>query len=205
MTTVLIAEDHQIFNYGLKALLSDDFLIIGQVFNGKEVIPSVQKYTPDILVLDINMPLKNGLDIGKELKTSYPKIKLFYLSMYSELSFLKTAKELGADGYFLKDSAGSEIVAALKKFGLGQKIFDPKLEETPINLHHEDYFVKNFSLSKREVEIIRLLKQNKSTEEIAKQLFLSFETIKSHRKNIYLKLSINKISELINFANANEL
>jgi DNA-binding NarL/FixJ family response regulator len=197
---ILIADDHKLFNDGLKQILSDDFDIMAQVFDGKDVLTTVTKKNPDLILLDINLPNIKGLEIAKELKHSFPKIKVVFITMYSEDAFVKAAKDLMVDGYILKESESDFLVSSLKTILSGKTIFDPKLNASIQNLHHEDYFVKEFSLSKREVEIIELLKNGDSSNEIGKKLIVSFETIKSHKKNIYLKLGINKLSDLIKFA-----
>jgi DNA-binding NarL/FixJ family response regulator len=201
MTTVLFAEDHKIFNDGLKATLSHSFHVVAQIFDGNDVLPAIAIHKPKIAILDINLPNKNGLDIGKEIKALHPEIKVVFLSMYAESSFIKSAKDLGAHGYFLKDWASTDIIEALKKIEKGETVFSDLLNDKKINLHHDDYFVKQFSLSKREIDVIRYIKEGKSTEDIAAELFLSFETVKSHRKNIYYKLGFSKLTELIQFAN----
>lgn len=197
MTKILIADDHRLFNDGLKYTFDGLYTIVSQVFHGRDVLPEVLKHSPHLVFLDINLPGMNGLELGKILKKDFPEIKLLYLSMYNESSFIRSAKELGANGYLLKDSSGDEIVDAVKKILEGGSVF---CEIRESNLHHEDYFVKNFSLSKREVEVISLIRQGCSSEEIAKKMHLSYETIKSHRKNIFYKLNISKVSELVRFA-----
>jgi DNA-binding NarL/FixJ family response regulator len=205
MTKILIAEDHQIFNDGLKTILSTDFEIVAQVFHGREVIHGIQTHCPQIVVLDINLPGISGLELGKTIKKSFSAIKLVYLSMYNEVSFVKAAKEIGADGYLLKDTAGKEILSAIKAIEKGEEFFDNRLNQSLPNLHNEDYFVKKFALSKRELEVISLVRQGLSSEQIASKLALSFETVRSHRKNIFLKLGFNKNSELVEFALNNGL
>ena len=200
MTRILIADDHQIFNDGLKNILSAKFNVVAQIFHGNEVLFAIQKYAPKIVVLDINLPGMSGLEIGKEIKKAFPELKLLYLSMYNEPNFVKAAREISADGYMLKDSSGVEILAALQAIENGERHFDKKLNQNKPNLHQDDYFVKQFSLSKRELEVIRLINQGRSSEEIAAQLSIGFETVRSHRKNIFMKLNINKTSELIQFA-----
>lgn len=120
--------------------------------------------------------------------------------MYSEDSFVKAAKDLNVDGYILKESESDFLIASLKSILAGNCIFDPKLNSSKSNLHHDDYFVKEFSLSKREIEIIKLLINGHSSVQIAEKLFVSFETVKSHKKNIYFKLGINKLADLVQFA-----
>lgn len=200
---IIIADDHKLFNHGLYQLLSNDFNVIAQVFDGREVIPAVMKRTPNLIILDINLPNIKGFEIAKQLKHSFSKIKVVFITMYSEDSFVKAAKDLNADGYILKESESDFLIASLKSILEGNCVFDPKLATLQTNLHHDDFFVKEYSLSKREIEIIKLLKNGYSSVQIAEKLFVSFETIKSHKKNIYLKLKINKLTELVQFAVAN--
>lgn len=120
--------------------------------------------------------------------------------MYNELGFVKAAKEINANGYLLKDTNGQEILRAIKVIEDGKPFFDSRLNQNQPNLHHEDYFVKQFALSKREIEVISLIRQGCTSEQIATKLFISFETVKSHRKNIMLKLGFNRTSELVQFA-----
>jgi DNA-binding NarL/FixJ family response regulator len=198
MTKIILADDHHLFNDGLKLMLSNNFIVLKQVFHGHDVMPAIIQHKPDLVILDINMPGINGLDIGKQIKKDYPKIKIVFLSMYQESNFIQAAKNLGAEGYLLKDSSSEEIIASLHKVVAGVKVY--KEELASVNLHHEDFFVKNFALSNREVEVIKHIKNGLNTEEIADTLCLSYETIKTHRKNIFFKLNISKASELITFA-----
>lgn len=200
---IIIADDHKLFNYGLYQILSTDFNIIAQIFDGREVIPTVLKKIPNLILLDINLPNVKGFEIAKELKHSFSKIKVVFITMYSEDSFVKTAKDLNVDGYILKESESDFLIASLKSILEGNCVFDPKLASQKTNLHHDDFFVKEYSLSKREIEIIKLLKNGDSSVQIAEKLFVSYETVKSHKKNIYLKLGINKLAELVQFAAAN--
>ncbi len=197
---IIIADDHKLFNHGLLQILLNEFNVIAQVFDGREVIPAVIKNIPDLILLDINLPNIKGLEIAKELKHSFPKIKVVFITMYSEDSFVKAAKELNVDGYILKESESDFLIASIKSILEGNCVFDPKLGSPQTNLHHDDFFVKEYSLSKREIEIIKLLKNGHSSVQIGEKLFVSYETVKSHKKNIYLKLGINKLTDLIQFA-----
>ena len=202
---IIIVDDHKLFNEGIKRILTADFDVIAQIYDGREAIHAVQKYNPHLVLLDINLPNRKGLEIGKELKIAFSEVKIAFLSMYSEAGFVQSAKAMNADGYILKDSESTDLIEAINKILQGEVFYDPKLDTQKYNLHHDDYFAKTYSLSKREVEIIGFVKNGFSSEEIAQKLFLSFETVRSHRKNIYLKLGINKISELIHFANKHNL
>lgn len=197
MIRILIADDHELFNDGLKHMLKDEYPEIVQVFHGKSVLHEIQQKTPHLVILDINLPGSNGIDLGKIIRKDFPEIHLIFLSMYREPAFIKAAEELGARGYLFKDSGRLEILADIKRVLAKETVF---VYNESGNLHAEDYFVKNFSLSKREVEVIRLIRQGLSSEKIAETLCLSYETVKSHRKNIFFKLKINKVTDLITFS-----
>lgn len=202
---IIVVDDHKLFNEGIKRILTTDFDIVAQIYDGKEAIHAIQKYNPDLVLLDINLPNRKGLEIGQEIKKDFQNTKVVFLSMYSESGFIQAAKAMNADGYILKDSESTDLIEAVIKILQGEVFYDPKLDTQKYNLHHDDYFAKTYSLSKREVEIISFVKNGFSSEEIAQKLFLSFETVRSHRKNIYLKLGINKLSDLIHFANEHSL
>lgn len=125
--------------------------------------------------------------------------------MYSETRFVEQAKQLNVDGYLLKHATKTELVECIEKVLSVSNSSTLNSKNCNRNLHHEDYFVRTFSLTPREVEIIGLIKQGLSSPQIAEKLFITEETVKSHRKNIYYKLSISNIAELLAFANANGL
>ncbi len=202
---IIIVDDHRLFNEGIKRILAVDFDVVAQVYDGGDAVRTVQQQKPDLVLLDINLTNKKGLEIGQEIKQSFDNIKVVFLSMYSEAGFVQAARAMRADGYILKDTESEELIWAVRKILNGESYFDPKLDSEKYNLHHEDYFAKTYSLSKREVEVISLVKNGRSSEEIALKLGLSFETIRSHRKNIYLKLGFNKLSDLIQFAAEHQL
>lgn len=204
-TKILIVDDHTLFNEGIRQLLQDDYYIIGQVYDGKNVLHEVQSKNPDVVLLDINLPTINGLDLAKNLKHSFPSLKIIFLSMYSEPRFVEQAKQLNIDGYLLKHSTKRELIIGIQKVLAGSQYFDSKLQDLRSNLHHDDYFVKTYSLTPREVEIIKMIKRGISNTQIAEELFMAEETVKSHRKNIYYKLGVKNVVELVEFANKNGL
>jgi DNA-binding NarL/FixJ family response regulator len=202
---LLIADDHTLFNEGVKQLLSDKYEVVGQVYDGKEVLPAIHQQTPDIILLDINLPSINGFDLAKTLKKSFESLRIIILSMYAEPQFIAQAKEIQVHGYLLKNSTKEELIFGIESVLSGNTYYDTKLSQSKISLHHDDLFVKQFALTPREVEIIRMIKAGLSTAEIAEKLFLGLETVKTHRKNIYYKLSISKSTELIRFALENNI
>lgn len=202
---ILIADDHILFNEGVKQLLSNNYEIVAQVFNGKDVLGAIHLNKPNLILLDINLPSINGIDLAKEITHSFENIKIIFLSMYEEAQFIEQAKNLNVSGYMLKHSTKKELIDAIENVMSDSIYFDPKLDRKQNNLHNDDFFVKQFSLTPREIEIIKLIKVGIESAKIADQLFLSVETVKSHRKNIYFKLKINKVAELIAFAEKNGL
>jgi DNA-binding NarL/FixJ family response regulator len=200
---ILIADDHTLFNEGVKQLLSDTYEIVGQVYNGNDVLSAIHLKNPDVILLDINLPIINGFNLAKDIKNSFERLKVIFLSMYNESKFIEQSKQLNVHGYLLKHSTKEELIAGIDSVLQGKIYYDPKLNQKATNLHHDDFFVKQFALTPREVEIISMIKLGLSSVEIAEKLFLSEETVKSHRKNIHFKLGITKISELIQFANQN--
>lgn len=178
-----------------------DIDIVGQVFSGKDVLHAVHTLQPDLLLLDINMPHRNGLEVAEKMRESYPGVRIIMLTMYSDRKFVDDCKRLGVPGYILKNSGVDEVLNAIETVLAGQRYYDPKLTKnnTP-DQHADDSFQRQFQLTKRETEIIGLIGQSFTNEEIADRLFLSIATVKTHRNNINLKLGINKPADLVRFA-----
>ena len=203
MTKILIADDHQLFNDGMKMMLSPepDLQVVGQVFSGKDVLDAVHRLAPDVILLDINMPHLNGLEVAMQLTKSFPMVKIIILTMYNDRKFVEDCQKMGVQGYVLKNSGVDEVIEAIQTVVSGQKYYDAKLNKsTNPNQHGDDFFMKQFQLTKREIEIIGLVGKSYTNEEIAEKLFLSVATVKTHRNNINLKLGINKPADLVKFA-----
>lgn len=200
---ILIADDHTLFNEGIKQLLAETYDIVSQIYDGKEVLPAIHHHRPEVILLDINLPSINGFDVAQNIKKSFDSLKIIFLSMYSESDFIEQAKRIPVHGYMLKHSTKEELVESINAVMSGKVYYDPKLTSNSRNLHQDDFFVKQFALSGREVEIIKLIKDGLNSREIGQKLSLSEETIKTHRKNIHFKLGIKSMVELIEFANKN--
>jgi DNA-binding NarL/FixJ family response regulator len=202
-TKILIADDHQLFNDGMKMMLSaeDNIRVVGQVFSGKDVLDAVHRLQPQVVLLDINMPHMNGLEVAEKLGKSYPAVRIIMLTMYSDRKFVEDCQRLGVPGYILKNSGVDEVMKAIETVLVGKRYYDPKLtKSTTPDQHADDSFQKQFQLTKREIEIIGLVGQSFTNDEIADKLFLSVATVKTHRNNINLKLGINKPADLVKFA-----
>lgn len=203
LTKILIADDHQLFNDGMKLMLSaeENIQIVGQVFSGKDVLDAVHRLQPHVVLLNINMPHLNGLEAAEKLLRSYPNVRIIMLTMYSDRKFVDDCQRLGVPGYILKNSGVDEVLNAIDTVLAGERFYDPKLtRRTTPDQHADDSFQKQFQLTKREIEIIGLIGQSFTNDEIAQKLFLSVATVKTHRNNINLKLSISKPADLVKFA-----
>jgi len=199
---VLLADDHTIVLEGLTAVLNQvhHFVIVGQVINGQEVINFVNKNEVDVVVLDINMPVMDGLTCSKKLKKEHPDVKIIILTMYPQKSFTEEIIKIGIDGCLLKNNSGQELETAIYRVISGKKYYD--LIKT---FRSTDEEVVQYKLSERELDIIKLLAEGLTSIEIADKLFISEHTVKTHRRNILRKTEFTNTSQLIQFAATNQL
>jgi DNA-binding NarL/FixJ family response regulator len=201
--TLLIADDHQLYSDGLKYLIdreSSSFQVVGQVYDGREVVALVSKLKPDILLLDINLPGSNGIDIARKITTELPKVKVVILTMYDYQHFAHELKDITIAAFLSKDISPNDLFTCLRYVLAGEKYPPTNLAASKAMLNKEDTFLQVYKLSIREREIISLIRRGYSTPEIARELFISEETVKSHRKNIFTKLRLSSLAELVNFA-----
>lgn len=201
---VLIADDHQMFLDGLRLIFSDiEYLhIVAEARNGKEVVEALREQPIDIAILDINMPEPNGFEVCKLIKQKYPECKMIMLSMYSDENFINEFLKSGAMAYVLKNSGKVELLNAIDSVVKNEKYISKNLQKT---MEPVDGFTKKLMLTKREIEIISLLVKEKNTNEIAEELFISANTVSTHRKNILHKLGVKNAAGLIKFAIDNQL
>lgn len=195
---ILIADDHKMFGDALRMLLSPHYPEIDQVADGYELLYHVRKAPPDLILLDINLPKLNGFDAAAQIRKAYPAIRIMVVSMYNQQRMLRQAREMGLEGYLLKDSPSRLLLAGIECVLKGETFYDPKL--TRNERRQEDAFGNQYILTEREKQIIRRLVQGMKAKEIADDLSLKYETVKSHRKNIYLKLGISSLLELADLA-----
>jgi DNA-binding NarL/FixJ family response regulator len=201
---LLLVDDHQILNDGLKVILEKqpDFLVCGQVFNSEGVMPAIQTLTPDLVLLDINLHGSNGIDIGRNILTNFSAVKVLILTMYDQPKLLNETRRAGLHGYFLKDSNPVDLFAGIRAVLAGGQAFDKRVQthQPPADLFGDD-FAQRLNLTFREVEIIRLIRDGLTNEEVAIQLHISPFTAKTHRKNVYSKLNLTNVADLVQFAN----
>lgn len=214
MIKVLLADDHAVVTDGLRSVLQNikDIQVISTALNGREVINSVKKEPPEVILMDINMPEMNGIETTKYLTANFPDIKVLILSMYNDAPHINEALNNGAKGYLLKNTGKEELEKAIKVVYNNKNYYsndvtnalikshldNQKTSET--NSHSKSETVKNVNLSDREIEIIKLICEEKTMVEIADELSLSEHTVKTHRKNVLRKLDAKNTAGLVKYA-----
>ena len=197
---VLLTDDHQIIIDGLKSLLknSDEIIVAAEANNGREALRILGLLSIDVLLMDIDMPIMNGIEALKEIRKQFRDVKVIILSMHNEAGMIKSLIDLGANGYMLKSCSQDELIGAIKKVASGKSYFSADVTLAllkPANLEQ-----KNEILTERETEILKLIAAGFSNKEIGDQLFISHRTVDTHRTNLMKKLDVNNIAGLISYA-----
>lgn len=204
---IFIADDHFLIREGLKKLLQyeSDLKIVGESDNPDDTIKYITENEVDILILDINLPGKSGLDILKQLKMFKPDLHVLMLSMYPEEQFAERTLKAGASGYLTKETATDDLIKAIRKVAKGGKYISPQLAEKLIFKKDTEYDLPYESLSDREFQVLKLMARGKSQIDIAGELNLSTSTINTYRSRILQKLGLKTNAELIHYALQNKL
>lgn len=205
----MLVDDHKIFMDGIKTSLRNEkkFTVVEMATSVPEALEKIKTAQPDIVMTDISMPGVSGVDLVKEVKTTYPHIKVLVLSMHNEPDIISDIMMLEADGYLLKNIEKKQLVEALGKIADNGSWYSPEVVATMVKRVKKTEKSKDdlSVLSEREIEIVKLVAQELSTSEIAEKLFLSKLTIETHRKNINNKLGVKTIVGLIKLAIRNGL
>lgn len=204
---IFIADDHLLIREGLKKLLlyETDLNIVGEADNPDDTISFITQNDVDILILDINLPGKSGLDTLKQLKMFKPDLHVLILSMYPEEQYAERSLKAGAAGYLTKESATDELINAIRKVAKGGKYISNKLAEKLIFRKNYENELPYESLSDREFQVLKLMAKGKQQVEIANELNLSTSTINTYRSRILEKLGLKTNAELIHYALDNKL
>jgi DNA-binding NarL/FixJ family response regulator len=201
---ILLIDDHRLFNDALKILLNEqpDLSVCGQVFQASEALSAIQRTSPHLVLLDINLQGSNGIDLGKSILSSYPDVRVLMLTMYKQPKLVDETRRAGLHGYLLKDATTTDLLRVIRDVLGGNTHFDTGATDPvpPTDDPFGDEFARRLNLTFREVEVIRLIKEGLSNDQIAGRIHLSVETVKTHRKNIHFKLGISKVTDLIQFA-----
>lgn len=202
---ILIADDHTIARKGTRQILEQEstFLVVGEAVNGEEAINLVSSLRPDVAIVDISMPILNGIDVTKRIKEINPSTAVLILSNYDNDEFIFALLEAGAAGYLLKDVDGQDIINAVKALHRGESVLHPVITRKVIN-RFLPILSKRKEISKvlgdREMEVLQLASKAFSNREIADSMGLSLHTVEAHLRNIFKKLQVGSRTEAILFA-----
>ena len=208
MIKILIADDHPVVRKGLKQIIEEsyDMAIVDEAGSGQQVLEKVRKNTYNIVLLDISMPGRTGLDILRDLKNAKPHIHILVLSMYPEEQYALRSLKEGASGYLTKDRAIDELAAAIKKIMKGEKYISSTLAEKIVfYLEKDNEKLLHETLSNREYEVMCLIGAGKTVKEISKKLSLNIKTIYTYRYRILEKMNMKDNAEIIRYTIQNRL
>ncbi len=196
MITIIISEDHQSLIDGIKLSLEfeSDIVVVGEANDGEELIQLVRKKRPQIVITDIRMPKCDGICATKIIKKEFPEIKVIAFSMFDQSEAIQQMKEAGASGYIMKNSPLKKLIEAIRAVVSNETFFDDAITAK------DELTKENILLSTREKEILRLIGEGKTSNEIADVLFISKSTVDTHRKNILKKMNLYGKTDLIRFA-----
>ena len=204
---ILLADDHILMRSGLRALLDrqPNLEVVGESENGRETVALAASLKPDVVVMDVGMPILNGIEATQTIVTQCPSIAVVILSMHADESYVMRALKAGARGYLLKDSAAADLIGAIQAISQGKSFFSPKvsriLAEDYVRVLRQKGAVDTYDLlTSREREILQLLAEGKTNKEVATALTISPYTVETHRSHILQKLNLHNSAELVLYA-----
>ena len=211
MTTtcrVLLADDHVLVAEGIQKLLEPEFELVGIVGDGRSLVAAATKLQPDVAVVDISLPLLNGLDASRQVKKANPNIKIIVLTMHSEATFVTHAFRVGVSGYVLKQSVGSELVQSIREVMKGRTFVSPMVTQSLVDqavnpvasMSPDESNGFAPTLSSRQREVLQLVAEGKATKEIASILNVSIKTVEFHKTRIMKELRLHTAAELTKYA-----
>jgi len=203
---ILLADDHTLMRSGIRALLEDEpgLTIIGEAEDGRSAVAQACRLEPDVVIMDIAMPLLNGLEATRQIKQQCPHVRVLILSMHENEEYIRQVLEAGAMGYILKDAAARELISAIRSVYRGEAVLSPAVTRLVI----EDYLrwggtrpqEEADGLSPREREVLQLIAEGYTSKQIAEILSISIKTVQAHRNNLMQKLDLHDRGELIKYA-----
>jgi DNA-binding NarL/FixJ family response regulator len=204
---ILLADDHNVLRKGLRRILEEqpDLEVVGEASDGRQAVSLAQSLKPDIVVMDIAMPLMNGLEATRQILQRNSSLNVLILSMYSDENYVVQVLRAGARGYLLKDTAEEDLITAVRTVAKGQPFFSPKIAKLLLGdsmqrIRHEGVTDSYELLTPREREVLQLIAEGKSNKEVAAALFVSPTTIETHRARIMDKLDLHSTADIVLYA-----
>ncbi|MCH6235324.1 response regulator transcription factor [Cognataquiflexum rubidum] len=200
MIRIALADDHKMFAKGIASLLEDDddLRIEGIFSNGLALMEFLESNEVDVVLTDMNMPLLDGAGVIEAVKRLNPDLKVIVLSMYDDEAIFNKCQKLGANAYILKNADSDELIYTIKEVHEGSHIMNfQKVLSQNIDDGYTDYYKQKFKLSKRELQLVRMIKRGMTNREVAEELHLSIHTVEAHRKKVHAKLGVSSIAELV--------
>jgi two-component system response regulator NreC len=200
-TRVLLADDHSLIRQSLRALLEKQgFQVVSEASDGQEALRSVEKTPPDVAILDISMPILNGVDAARELLKSSPKTRVILLTQHDEDQYVTEGLRAGVRGYVLKSQAAEDLVHAIQEVCRGSVYLSPNISGTVVDAYLSKTYAPPDPLSGRERQVLQLVGEGKSTKDVAVHLGISVKTAESHRARLMKKLDIHETASLVRYA-----
>ena len=202
-TRLLLVDDHQIVLDGLRLLFDSmpGLDVVGTLSDSRQVIPFLDTHKVDMLICDLNMPRQSGLELTITLRQRHPDVKILLLTMVEDAATIREAVRAGVSGYVLKRAGRAEIERAIDQLVLGRRYFSPELVSQLSTLNDDGNPVNELTiLTDREIEVLRLVANERSTHQIADQLFISIPTVETHRRHLMQKLGVKSVVGMVKFA-----
>ena len=199
---IILADDHVLFLQGIKTLLDNNEIVevLDVVNDGKELLDVLNVHKPDVILLDVNMPKLNGLEALRKINMQHSGINIIMLSTYNDEHLIQKSKEYGAKGYILKNTTKEELISSIQKVMINETCFPERIPaKAPSEFEQTDALLKQYQLTKRELEILGFIRDGFTNQQIAGKLFLSIYTVETHRKNIMQKLGLKSPNALVKF------
>lgn len=202
MIRILLADDHAVVRQGFRMILSaqSDMQIVGEAGNGREAVELAEQLEPEVVVMDVSMPELNGIEATRRLAQSVPRVRVLALSMHKDSVYVREILRAGARGYLLKDSADSDLLAAIRAVAKGDGYLSPAVSDAVLSDYRRHVTDPIDLLTTREREVLQLIAEGKTNKDIANALNLSVYTVDAHRGRIMEKLNLHSTGELVRFA-----
>lgn len=202
-TRILIADDHNLVRQGLKEFLQrqEGMQVVCEAGDGMETLKMAEKYRPDVAIIDISMPVLNGMDAAREIKKSLQDtIRIILLTQHTEDQYVMEAMRAGVQGYVLKSQAAEDLVHAIEEVSQGSVYLSPSISRAVVEAYLSEMRGSGDALSSREVQVVQLIGEGKSSKEIANQMGISVKTVESHKARLMRKLNIHGTASLVRYA-----